>query len=188
MRSHAAAVCALLALLGHRPATAQTPAPSPSGPPPRPCANAADHRAFDFWIGEWDVRPAAKPEQPPSHSRIEKIEDGCVILEQYTTPQGYSGRSFNAYDPAKKEWQQFYVDNAGGIHHYRGQAKDGNLYYEAAAVDLPGEKAPVRLKMTFFNLGKDKVRQFFEKSKDGGRTWEKSWDLIYTRRTSPRTN
>ena len=36
--------------------------------------------------------------------------------------------------------------------------------------------------MTFFNLGPDKVRQFFEKSADGGRTWQRSWDLLYTRR------
>jgi hypothetical protein len=170
----------ILLLAAGSAAHAQTASPSPA-PPPRPCANAPEHRAFDFWLGEWDVRPAAQPERPPSHSRIEAIEDGCVIYEQYTTPQGYSGRSFNAYDPERKQWQQFWVDNAGGIHHYRGQARDGNLYYEAEGVVLPGELAPVRMKMTFFNLGPDKVRQFFEKSADGGKTWQKSWDLIYTR-------
>jgi len=183
MSSHPS-MTAFLVLLAAALAAAQSSTPSPAAPSPapRPCVAAPEHRAFDFWVGEWDVRPADHPERPPSHSRIERIEDGCVIYEQYTTPQGYSGRSFNAYHPEKREWQQFWVDNAGGIHHYRGQAKDGNLYYEAASVALPGEGAPVRLKMTFFNLGKDKVRQFFEKSADGGKTWSKLWDLIYTRR------
>jgi hypothetical protein len=184
MRAHPAVAFGFLSLLAAAAAAVQAPAPSPPAPaaPPRPCVNAPVHRAFDFWVGEWDVRPSGKPEQPPSHSRIEKIEDGCVIYEQYTTPQGYSGRSFNAYHPEKKEWQQFWVDNTGGIHHYRGQARDGNLYYEAEAVALPGEPVPVRMKMTFLNLGKDKVRQFFEKSSDGGKTWQPSWDLVYTRK------
>ena len=162
--------------------------PTSSSAPPRPCLSDARYRVFDFWVGEWDVRPTKRPEQPPSQSRIEKIEDGCVIYEQYTTAQGYSGRSFNAYDPERKEWQQFYVDNTGGIHHYRGQAKDGNLYFEAAAVSLPGEAAPVRLKMTFVNQGPDKLRQHFQKSSDGGKTWQPTWDFTYTRRGSQRTD
>jgi hypothetical protein len=184
MRLHPAYAFGLLSLAAAGAAAVQTPAPSPAvpSPPPRPCASAAPHRSFDFWVGEWDVRPTARPQQPPSHSRIEKIEDGCVIYEQYTTAQGYSGRSFNAYDPDRKDWQQFYVDNAGGIHHYRGQVRDGNLYFEAAAVALPGEAAPVRLKMTFLNLGPDKVRQHFEKSSDGGKTWQPTWDFTYTRK------
>ena len=33
---------------------AQNAAPSAaSGPAPTPCADAADRRRFDFWIGEW---------------------------------------------------------------------------------------------------------------------------------------
>jgi hypothetical protein len=95
MRWISRAVLGVLALAV--PAVAQSPSPSPSGPPRplgKPCQDAPENRALDFWIGEWDVRPQGAPAgRPPSRSRIERVEDGCVIAEFYTTPQGYSGRS-----------------------------------------------------------------------------------------------
>jgi hypothetical protein len=36
--------------------------------------------------------------------------------------------------------------------------------------------------MTFFNQGKDQVRQLGEQSTDGGQTWTVSYDLTYRRR------
>ena len=143
-------------------------------------------RALDFWIGEWDVRPSGGPAtRPPSKSRIERVEDGCVIAEYYTTPQGYSGRSINAYDATKKRWQQTWMDNQGGVHNYFGQARDGNVYYEADGVFVPGQAKLVKAKMTFFNQGKDQVRQLGEQSTDEGKTWTTAYDLIYTRRQAP---
>jgi hypothetical protein len=37
-------------------------------------------------------------------------------------------------------------------------------------------------RMTFHNLGKDKVRQHGENSNDGGKTWQTSYDLEYRRK------
>lgn len=166
-------------------ASAQAPSPSavgPLDPAARPCLDGAEHRALDFWIGEWDVRGVkAAPGAPPSRSRIERVEDGCVIAEQFTSPNGYSGRSLNAYDPRKRRWEQFWTDNKGGIHHYLGQARDGNMYYAARNVQFAGMSAPGTVRMTFFNLGPDKVRQLGEQSTDGGRTWSTTYDLTYTR-------
>jgi hypothetical protein len=160
---------------------AQTP-PSPAPPAPTPCT-AAEHRQLDFWVGEWDVRGVKQPKDaPPSRSRIESIEGGCVIYEQYTTPGGYSGRSFNAYDRGARRWEQFWVDNQGGLHHYVGQARDGNVHYEAKDVQFAGMAAPGTVRMTFFNAGPDRVRQLGEQSVDGGRTWSTLYDLTYTRR------
>ena len=102
----------------------------------------------------------------------------------FTTPQGYSGRSINAYDAVKKRWQQTWMDNQGGVHNYVGQARDGNLYYEAEGVYVPGQAGLVKAKMTFFNQGRDKVRQLGEQSVDDGKTWTTAYDLIYTRRGS----
>jgi tetratricopeptide (TPR) repeat protein len=150
----------------------------------RPCAYAPEYRALDFWVGEWDVITAAvTPGAPAPRSRIELIEDQCVVAEHYTTPAGYTGRSLNVYDLDAKRWEQFYVDNKGGRHHYVGQARDGNVYFEADAVRWgpPGTPA-VRVKMTFFNQGKDQVRQFIEQSSDGGRTWTVAFDGTYRRR------
>lgn len=151
----------------------------------RPCQFRAESRQFDFWIGEWDVAPTGAPAgSAGSRSRIESVENGCVIAEFYETPTGYAGRSYNAYELNKKRWEQFWVDNVGGLHHYTGQARDGNIYYEAAFTP-PGASAPTRNKMTFFNQGPDQVRQLGEQSTDGGKTWTVTYDLTYRRRTKP---
>jgi hypothetical protein len=39
----------------------------------------------------------------------------------------------------------------------------------------------IMTRMTFFNLGPDKVRQLGENSTDEGKTWTAVWDAIYTR-------
>src|SRR5262245_34523491 len=113
MHSRPAVATAFLVLLSSGIAPAQSPAPSaPPSPLGHPCADEPRSRALDFWIGDWDVRPAAAPQgRKPSRSHIERVEDGCVIAEFYTTPQGYSGRSINAYDAVKKRWQQVWMDN-----------------------------------------------------------------------------
>jgi hypothetical protein len=169
---------------------ALAPAAATAAPPVTPpCPGRAEHRALDFWVGEWDVRRTGAPETtPPSHSRVELVEDRCVVYESYTTPTGYSGRSFNAYDPEKKRWEQFWVDNMGAIHHYVGQPRDGNMYYEADSVRTQGPGSPLaRVKMTFFDQGKDQVRQLGEQSTDGGKTWTVAYDLTYRRRKADGT-
>jgi hypothetical protein len=165
------------------PAFAQSPSPRPVPPPlGRPCADKPANRGLDFWIGDWDVRPAGAPaNRPPSKSHIERVEDGCVIAEFYTTPQGYSGRSINAYDGITKRWQQVWMDNQGGVNNYFGQARDGNLYYEADGVYVPNQPKLVKMKMTFFNQGRDQVRQLIEQSTDEGKTYTTAYDLIYIR-------
>ena len=104
-----------------------------------------------------------------------------MVLEEYTTPSGYSGRSLNAYDPERKRWEQFWVDNMAGVHHYIGQARDGNMYYEAESVRFPELPQPVKVKMTFFNKGPDEVRQLIEQSTDGT-SFTTLYDLTYRRR------
>jgi len=44
----------------------------------------ADFRAFDFWIGEWDVQPAGRLRGPQGASSvIEKSLEGCLIIEHW---------------------------------------------------------------------------------------------------------
>ena len=149
--------------------------------PPQPCT-APEHRQFDFWIGDWQVH---KPDGSfVGINRITREYGGCVIHERYATGRGYSGESLNAYDANKKHWEQFYVDNAGGLNHFIGHGRDGNMYFEG---DFPpaGKTEPVKNKMTFFAQGKDQVRQLGEQSTDGGKTWTVTYDLTYRRRPKP---
>lgn len=73
-------------------AIALLPAPTPVAVQAPPCASEA-HRAFDFWVGRWEVR--ARDGRIVGHNTIQRLMNGCVLHEQYTTPSGYDGESVN---------------------------------------------------------------------------------------------
>lgn len=147
-----------------------------------PCDADPNYRAFDFWIGEWDVQPTGPNRAPigsgPS-SVIEKQLNGCMIQENWLPPgPSGQGKSFNTYNSVTKQWEQYYVDTRGTITHYTGTFHaDGNLYYEADQFASTN-----KLRMTFFNQGPTQVRQLGQTSTDGGKTWNVSFDLTYVRK------
>jgi hypothetical protein len=147
-----------------------------------PCAADPNYRAFDFWIGEWDVQPTGPNRNPigsGATSVIERQLDGCVIQENWMPAGGGQGKSFNIYNAATKQWEQYYVDTRATITLYKGTFhEDGNLYFEA---DQFGSAN--KLRMTFFNQGPNQVRQLGHISTDGGKTWAVSFDLTYVRKT-----
>ena len=148
-----------------------------------PCDHDALYRQLDFWLGEWDVVAAnAPPNTPPASSVITKIHNGCVILESWTAP-AQTGQSFNIYDRSMKKWHQTWVDSTGGLHEYWGSLQYGNMVYEGDIPAPPGASGRMHTRLTFFNLGPDRVRQLSERSADGGKTWQVNFDLQYTRRS-----
>jgi hypothetical protein len=49
--------------------------------------------------------------KPSGASRVERILDGCVIMENWSTVgRPYMGKSFNTYNPSDKTWTQHWVD------------------------------------------------------------------------------
>jgi hypothetical protein len=148
----------------------------------RPCAYDEKTKEFDFWLGDWDVRPRGNPTAPPSRNTITKIHDGCVVLETYVSG-GYTGQSFNMRDPSIGKWNQTWVDKAGGLHVYWGELRDGIMRFEG---EMPDPTNPttqrVRTRLAFFRIAADTVRQFSQLTRDDGKTWLVNYDFIYTRR------
>src|SRR5918992_3271668 len=93
-------------------ARAQTATP-PQAPPPSPCKTRPEHRQFDFWVGEWDVRNP-RGQQAGTNS-VQLILGDCVVFENWTGARGSSGKSFNVYNAATGKWRQTWVDNSGGM-------------------------------------------------------------------------
>lgn len=145
----------------------------------RPCAFAPEHRQFDFWIGEWDVFITGTENQAGTSS-IQLILDSCIIFENWTGGNGYTGKSFNLYNATDRKWEQIWVDSRGGMIKFTGEGRDGNLYYTADSKQPDGTTLQRRL--TFFNQGPDRVRQFSERTTDGGKTWSVEYDLTYVRK------
>lgn len=149
-----------------------------------PCSKP-EFRQFDFWIGEWEA--FGKNGSKAGDSRISVILDSCVILEEWTSAsqqQGltYTGKSFNSYNSATKQWQQTWVDNTGSTTEFlRGEGSDGKIIYYADKVAGPKGKTFMR-RLTFTKLNIDTVRQLGERSDDGGTTWAVEYDLEYRRK------
>lgn len=150
-----------------------------------PCSKPM-YRQFDFWVGEWDV--FGKSGTKVGNSKVSLLLDSCTILEEWTSAVlqngfRYSGKSFNMYNAATKNWQQYWVDNTGKITKYfNGHYEDGKMILQTANEQINDTLWQIQ-KMTFYNLGVNKVRQHGETSSNNGKTWVTSFDLEYRRKT-----
>ena len=148
-----------------------------------PCSSL-EFRKFDFWIGKWEVFGV---KGKAGDSKISLILDSCVILEEWTSTgmqKGlvFSGKSFNSYNTATKQWQQTWTDNTGNTTEYlRGEAGEGKLVFYADKVTSPGGRAFMR-RLTFTKINENKVMQLGERSDDTGASWVKEFELEYRRK------
>jgi len=154
------------------------PARSAEEPSKAPCSTP-EHRALDFWVGEWEV--SDKAGKPAGRSSVQRILDGCAIFENWTSiGNPYAGQSFNTFDPKEGRWTQYYVDSTGLVAQMTGAFAGKNLVYRREFKRADGRQVASR--MTFFNLDGNQVRQLVEQSTDGGETWNTQYDLTYRRR------
>jgi hypothetical protein len=144
---------------------------------PAPCTGA-EHRQFDFWIGNWDVfGPAGKK---VGESRIEGFAGGCGVAEYWSATSGVTGRSLNLYDVLDKQWHQAWVDSSGSRLLLDGRFTDGKMVLSA---DSPGKGGTtVRQQVTWSQHPDGSVRQLWQSSGDGGKTWTTAFDGKYVRK------
>jgi hypothetical protein len=147
-------------------------------PPPLTC-EAPEHRAFDFWIGEWDAYVTGT-ENLAGRSSIRSEDNGCVITEHWTS-QGYSGRSLNLYDRQTGHWEQFWVDSTGEVTRFVGGPYEDGMRLTDPANLRAGVDGPVYTRMSFTPHADGSVRQHGESSTDG-ETWTSRYDFTYRRR------
>lgn len=148
-----------------------------------PCRHDPRFRQFDFWVGDWDVRPTGQPAVgPPARNTVTLDDNECVVTEHWSAPSGSVGQSFNIFDRSYGEWRQTWVDNSGGQHDYRGRLIDGNMVFEGDTPAPNGQRGRVPTRLKFYKLGPDSVRQYSEISNDSGHSWQVAYDLMYVRR------
>jgi hypothetical protein len=154
---------------------AQTPTPPPAAPPAPPPVN----HDFDFWLGDWNVTtPDGKP---AGTSRIESIAGGYGLLENWTdaTAGGGDGKSLNCYNVTTKRWQQFWVGSGGGILELAGGIVDGKMVLSGSHV-VRGQVLVERI--TWTPNADGTVRQFWDQSRDDGKTWTAIFDGLYRKK------
>src|SRR5207253_2338672 len=100
------------------------------GPTPTPCASAPERRQLDFWIGDWEVKTVAGG--LAGKNSVYSISGGCALLENWTNVRGGQGKSINTYNPASKQWQQYWIGQDGNPIEYReGRLEGKSMVYLA---------------------------------------------------------
>lgn len=142
-----------------------------------PCEHQERFREFDFWLGEWEVHTPHG--RLAGHNVIEPAQHGCVLLERWTSAVHGGGMSINYLDSASGQWVQVWLDDGGGQVDIRGGLTDEGMRLEGEIRDADGGSLPFRGLWT--PLPDGRVRQFFEQSDDGGKTWTPWFEGYYTR-------
>ncbi len=164
MKTHLAACALVLGLFtGASPSWAAEPCKGP------------EYRAFDFWLGSWQVHtPDGKM---AGVNRISDEYGGCVVHEHYDTAHGYSGESLNTYDATRKLWHQTWVDSDGTLLLLEGGLRNGSMVLEGQTV---GKDAAIsKQRITWTPNANGSVRQLWE-STDAKGSWTTVFDGMYT--------
>lgn len=143
------------------------------------CA-APEYRAFDFWVGEWEVTGADG--QPAGRNRITSEQRGCVLVERWQSIRDGTGVSMTFYEPLARQWRQVWVspgieiDISGGL-------VAGSMVLEGTVVYLQDERGR-GFRGTWTPLPDGRLRQFFEEA-DGDGGWAPWFEGFYRRVEAP---
>jgi hypothetical protein len=152
-------------------------AQAPAAPP----CSSPEYRQFDFWVGDWIVyNPRG---QQVGTNRIEKIEGGCGLQENWVAASGGTGRSINAYHATTGKWVQHWVGAGGSVLLLEGGYDGEKMMLTGRSLSAGKE---TRDRITWSRVPGGKVRQLWEQSTDGQKTWTVAFDGIYSPRAAPK--
>jgi hypothetical protein len=137
---------------------------------------APEYRQLDFWLGDWDTfePDGSGPSQARAH--VDAVLGNCAVHELYEQIDGLVGDSLLSYDGVKKMWQQTWLTNFGGLMQIWGNFKDGALVLEGDSHSRDGKTWTMRITWKAERKG---VRESAVRSKDGGKTWEPAFDVLF---------
>ncbi len=138
----------------------------------------APEEQFDFWLGDWDV---SWGDGQQGTNRIDKILEGKVIREQFdgNPAMAFRGMSLSVYDARREQWRQTWVDIEGTYWAFRGGFEDGRMILSTEEVV---EGKDVLLRMVFYDIAADELEWSWERSDDGGESWQQKWHIHYRRK------
>lgn len=150
-------------------------------PPPGPCKADPAFKAFDFWVGDWNVSGRQNGQHAGENS-ISKIEGDCALLEEWNGAAGSTGRSINYYNPVTKKWRQLWVSGGAYAIDIEGGLKDGSMVLEGTIwYYASGQSVPFRGTWTPNEDGS--VRQFFEQMNAETNDWQPWFDGLYVKKS-----
>jgi hypothetical protein len=190
----------VLAALAAMPAAAQkkaagkakvtaTPSPEPTAVPtltPVPQMSAAcsgeKYRQFDFWLGDWDL--VGGDGKKTADDKVVMVLGGCGVQENWTGTKSGQGLSFSAYDPATKRWHQTLMDDGGAVLNLEGEFADGKMILVGQRPSQREKGVTITHRIAWTPLPNHSVKQVWENSTNGGRTWRLVSEGTYVKKSS----
>jgi hypothetical protein len=164
--------------------------------PSDPC-QAPEARAFDFWIGDWDIQQRILKRDGswlrlPARTSVTRTLDGCALVEHWQgevsffwegmqAPEPMTGLSVRAYDPQAGKWFIHWMDTRSPRFGapYAGSFADGRGEF-FRELDTP--QGPRLGRITFSDITADSVSWALAVSSDEGKTWQTLWTMTMARR------
>lgn len=162
----------MLILLVHVPSNAQNST--------SPCQEQEKFQLLEFWVGQWDVYMG---DQKIGTNHIQKVVDGCAIIENWTSGKGATGKSLFYYYPKEQRWKQVWVTenpfSNGGVkekEHVK-TLENGGTIFQGTVISAKGAEYLDRT--TLNPLENGDVEQIIEISTDGGENWRQMFKGVY---------
>ncbi|MBK6265238.1 hypothetical protein JKA74_09320 [Marivirga sp. S37H4] len=134
--------------------------------------SGSSYRAFDFWLGEWEVY--SRDGRYLGHNRVGLIQNGCGLQENWQSANGaYKGTSYNFYNATAGQWHQSWVDNQGGSLQLNGSYENGQMQMQSD----PEKQDQSRISWKLLEDGS--VTQLWEQSRDKGKSWQEVFFGVY---------
>jgi hypothetical protein len=135
------------------------------------------------FVGEWDLE-VSLPSSPGAHARttFEWALDGRFLVQraEITVPHVPDSLAIIGADPRGEAFAQHYFDSRGVVRVYAMTFEDGVWTLTRTSPDFSDLSFWQRYTGTFSADG-DTIDGQWEICHDEGATWEKDFDLVYTR-------
>lgn len=146
-----------------------------------PACTAPQYRQFDFWLGSWKAYDNGGKGPYIAKDDLTTLLGGCVVLERYRQNDGHDGNGVTIYDATRDLWHQTWVTNSGQLLILEGKFKDGALTMSGDNLDKDGKRVWYRVSWKQQTAGKSGVRETAFTSKDGGKSWQAEFDILFVK-------
>ena len=137
-------------------------------------------RQFDFWLGEWDCTWYRDGLEHRGTNSVYADLGGAVLVENFDGRPSFDfqGLSFSVYDRAARCWKQTWVDSEGSYLDFAGSFENGVMELRRIG-EVDG--APALFRMRWENIEPNAFDWSWQRSVDGGETWDPLWEIEYRR-------
>ncbi len=163
--------------------------PASAAPPAAPAAPQVEGKPgdFNFLAGEWRIKnrrlkAPGQWEEFKGEATCWTVLAGVGSIEELRIPaRDFSGIGIRLLDVTKRVWSDFWVNGKSGVlapPGLLGNFRNGAGIFEADEMD--GE-TPIKVRGVWDRITPKSCRWYQAASRDGGKTWEESWVMDWTR-------